>query len=254
MKNKSLSIKTVAIMLAVTLLVGGAIGGTIAWLTAKTDTVENVFITSDISIELDETIVNDDGLTLDHTKDRVAKSQNFTMIPGWTIEKDPMVTVNANSESCYLFVKVTKTSNLDDYIAYTVDTTVETTTDTDGVKRGGWIAGTGKDGNGVPDDVYYREVLKAETETKFGILGADTYTFTNGTTDTSDDISFTWEADHVLTKPDVTEEMMKDVNGSSDIGTKPSLKFQAAAVQLYKNNTEKFSVSDAYKMVVWPEE
>ena len=75
-----------------------SIGGTIAWLTDKTDAVTNTFTTSDISIELAET------------------KSNFKMVPGNTIDKDPKVTVKANSEACWLFVKIEESANLDDYI------------------------------------------------------------------------------------------------------------------------------------------
>ena len=46
----------------------------------------------------------------------------FKMIPGNTIAKDPQVTVATESEDCYLFVKVEKSENLDNYIDYTVNT------------------------------------------------------------------------------------------------------------------------------------
>ncbi len=42
-KFRELSGKLVVAMLAVTLLIGCAIGGTVAWLTAKTDPVVNTF-------------------------------------------------------------------------------------------------------------------------------------------------------------------------------------------------------------------
>nr|MDY5756504.1 hypothetical protein [Eubacteriales bacterium] len=84
--------KGLALVLALTLLVVGVVAGTLAWLTAKSDVVTNTFTTSDINITLEET----EGGT----------NKEFKMIPGWTIEKDPKVTVVAGSEDCYLFVKV----------------------------------------------------------------------------------------------------------------------------------------------------
>ena len=47
--------KGLALVLALTLLVVGAVAGTLAWLTAKSDTVVNTFTTSDITVKLKET-------------------------------------------------------------------------------------------------------------------------------------------------------------------------------------------------------
>ena len=73
--------RTMALLAAVLLVVGVAIGGTLAWLTAQSDTVVNTFTTSDIEIEL---------------KEDIGKTSNyqFKMIPGYTIDKDPKVTVS----------------------------------------------------------------------------------------------------------------------------------------------------------------
>ena len=47
--------KTLALVLALTLLVAGVIGGTLAWLTDQTDEVKNTFTVGDINIDLTET-------------------------------------------------------------------------------------------------------------------------------------------------------------------------------------------------------
>ena len=47
--------KGLALILALTLLTVGIVAGTLAWLTAKSDTVTNTFTTSDIKVELKET-------------------------------------------------------------------------------------------------------------------------------------------------------------------------------------------------------
>ena len=61
---------------ALTLIIGGIIGGSVAWLTAKTDAVVNTFTYGDINIELTET--------------KPANKQ-AKIIPGVDIEKDPKV-------------------------------------------------------------------------------------------------------------------------------------------------------------------
>lgn len=96
--------RTVALLLALVLVFGAAIGGTIAYLTAETGPVTNTFTVGNINIDLDES----DDLDL-------------KMVPGNDITKDPEVTVKANSEACWLFVKIEKSPNLDKFISYTVD-------------------------------------------------------------------------------------------------------------------------------------
>ena len=77
------------------------IGTTFAWLVDKTDPVKNTFTVGDINIDLTES----DDLDL-------------KMVPGTTITKDPIVTVEAGSEACWLFVKVEKSANFDTYMTY----------------------------------------------------------------------------------------------------------------------------------------
>lgn len=93
--------KGLALVLALTLLVVGVVAGTLAWLTAKSDVVTNTFTTSDIKVELKETT-----------------GTEYKMIPGYTISKNPKATVLAGSEECYLFVKLEKSQNFDDYMTY----------------------------------------------------------------------------------------------------------------------------------------
>ena len=92
--------KGLALVLAVTLLVVGVVAGTLAWLTAKSDTVVNTFTASDIEVKLDET----KGTT-------VTGGKEFKMIPGYELEKDPKAWVVAGSEDCYLFVKLDWANN-----------------------------------------------------------------------------------------------------------------------------------------------
>ena len=130
--KRGVATKTMVLVLAVMLIVGATIGGTIAWLQDTTDSVVNTFTYGDIDIDLAET-----------TKD-------YKMIPGNTIAKDPTVTVKADSEECWLFVKIEESDNLDDFISYTV--------------ADGWTALEGVDG------VYYREVDADEADQTFAVL------------------------------------------------------------------------------------
>lgn len=92
--------KGFALILALVLAVGCVVGGTLAWLTAQSDTVTNTFTTSDITVTLEET------------------TTTYKMIPGYTISKDPKATVVSGSEECWLFVKLEKSANFDQYLTY----------------------------------------------------------------------------------------------------------------------------------------
>lgn len=139
MKKKSL-----ALVLALVLLVGGLVGGTLAWLTATTGEVVNTFTTSNINITLEETTGN-----------------NYKMVPGYTITKDPKVTVQAGSEKCYLFVKLDKSGNFDAFLTYEMAEGWEQLKDADDKE----VAG-----------VFYREVDTNNTDITFSVLANDQVT------------------------------------------------------------------------------
>lgn len=128
--------KTLALVLALTLLVAGVVGGTLAWLTDQTAEVKNTFTVGDINIDLTET------------------TTDYKMVPGNTIAKDPTVTVKANSEACWLFVKVTESENLDTFITYAI--------------AEGWTE--------LQDGVYYREVPASAADQTFSVLAGDAVT------------------------------------------------------------------------------
>lgn len=131
MKKKSL-----ALFLALTLVVVAAISGTVAWLTAGTDAVTNTFTTSDINITLNETT-----------------GEEYKMVPGYTISKDPTVKVLEGSAECYLFVKVEKSENFSAFLTFEMEA--------------GWTAL-----DRVPD-VYYRVVKADDIGTSYGVLKND---------------------------------------------------------------------------------
>ncbi len=183
-KKKGVSTKVFLSLLALVLVVGCAVGGTIAWLTATTEPVVNTFTYGRINIELTET---------KGTVDAESKSHKFTIIPGVNISKDPKVTVKADSEACWLFVKVEeKGTFVNGKVTYSVKT-----------GEGNWTSLPGESG------VYYREVNAVTADKDFYVLAGDT-TYPNG----------------VVT---VSEELTKaEVNG---ITTQPTLTFTAYAVQ-----------------------
>ena len=81
---------------AALLLVTMAVGGTIAWLQDTSAPVENTFKTSTVDVSITETTGN-----------------NYQVIPGVNITKDPVVTYTTNVDS-YVYVKMDKTAWNDD--------------------------------------------------------------------------------------------------------------------------------------------
>lgn len=202
-KRRGVASKTLALVVVMMLVIGCTIGGTIAWLTAKTDPVVNTFTVGDINITLAETYNKDTN------GDQILDAWEGKMVPGNTLPKDPKVTVKAGSEACWLFVKVDESTNLDDFITYTVDSN--------------WTAGngTGEGKNGVPVGVYYREV---------GSLTAE---------DAVDQVFSVLKNDQVTVKDTVTKIMMNKLQQEN--ATQPTLTFTAYAVQ--KDNIDTAAIA-----------
>ena len=129
--------KKTSIILSMLLVFTIVVGGTIAYLMAKTDTVTNTFTVGNINIDLTETT-----------------GKNYKMLPGNVLAKNPKVTVKAGSEASWLFVKVQKSDNFDTFIEYAM--------------ADGWTK--------LEDGVYYREVTATDTETTFSVLKGDEVT------------------------------------------------------------------------------
>ncbi len=130
--------KGLALVLALALMVVGAVGGTLAWLTAQSDTVTNTFTTSNITVKLKETT-----------------GETYKMIPGYELEKDPKAWVVSGSEDCYLFVKL-------DWANNTYVSGEETKNYLTWAIADGWTL--------VPNtnNVYFREVTSNEMSTDNG--------------------------------------------------------------------------------------
>lgn len=92
--------KTLLMMVCAVMLVLVSVMGTMAYLTS-TDSVTNTFTVGNVAITLDETDV--DNSTADADRD---KANAYNLLPGHKYTKDPIIHVAANSEDCYLFVKV----------------------------------------------------------------------------------------------------------------------------------------------------
>lgn len=133
--------KAFTAMLALTLVLAAywAVGGTAAWLAAKSEPIASTFTFGDINITLTETN-HQEGPT--------------KIIPGVDIPKALKVTVQADSVDCWLFVKVVETGTfVPDKVTYSIDDD--------------WTKGNGSP---IPEDVYYREVNGVTTDREFPVL------------------------------------------------------------------------------------
>ena len=151
--KRSMSGKALAVLVAVVLLIGCVVGGTVAWLVAKSDPIENVFTVGDINVSLSETRVT-----------------NYHIVPGVNIAKDPKAQVKAGSENCYLFVKVDE-ENWPTFKEANSETKKVSYTLADG-----WTALPNVTG------VYYREVNAVSADTNFEVLEGNKVTVSENLT------------------------------------------------------------------------
>ncbi len=144
--------KAFTAMLALTLVLAAywAVGGTAAWLAAKSEPIASTFTFGDINITLTET---------DH-------QEQTKIIPGVDIPKVLKVTVQADSVDCWLFVKEEKTGT---FVAGKVTYAI----------ADGWTKG---DGPQIPENVYYRQVNGATADMEFSVLKDDKITVSNALT------------------------------------------------------------------------
>lgn len=180
MSNKKfIAILSVFVMLALTMVVGCAVDGTVAWLVSESESSVSTFTLGDINIKLTGE----------------SESQPLKIIPGVEIKRSLKVTVDPNSEACWLFVKVegTNWSHFPD-VNGTAKVSYSVAGGTDD-----WKALEGNPG------VYYREVSAGDAQT--GVVY---------------DVNCNVTVSQMLTKAEVD---------SIASGTQPQLSFTAYAVQ-----------------------
>ena len=178
------NVKAISVVLVLVLLIGGMIGGTVAWLIDKSDSVVNTFTYGDINIELDET---DTGLDNDGND----TTNEYKMIPGQTIGKDPTITVKSGSENNWLFVKLVKSTNFDNFMTFTI--------------ADGWTQLYDVQGNEV-EGVYFRFQSETDVDVAYPVL----------------------KDDQVIVKGEVTKQMLNALDADE---TYPKLTVTAYAVQ-----------------------
>lgn len=129
MKHKKLLLAVIATICIAAI----GVGTTIAYFVSVSGSVVNTFTIGEIQLELTETT-----------------GEEYRMIPGTVVEKDPLVTVKGGSEECYLYVKLDRTNGLDGYVTYALDE--------------GWTLLGGFDG------VYYRLVEHSAVDKHYAVL------------------------------------------------------------------------------------
>ena len=147
--RRGLGGKAVTAMLVLTLVLAAywAVGGTAAWLAAKSEPIASTFTFGDININLTET---------DHQEGPTK------IIPGVDIKKALRVTVQADSVDCWLFVRVKEAGTfVDGKVTYSMDD--------------GWTKGNGA----IPKGFYYREVRDVTADEVFHVLKDDKITVSN---------------------------------------------------------------------------
>ena len=192
--EKRINKKLIATILAFVLVLGSIAGGTLAWLIAESEEVVNTFTYGDINIDLEETDTELDDDDDDHTNE-------YEMMPGQEITKDPWVTVKEGSEANWLFVKLEKSENFDEFLTYTI--------------ADGWAQLLDEQGAAV-EGVYYR--FQAEIPE-------------NGD-DVADDAVYTVLKDNKVTVLEtVTKEQLNALDPENQDAAYPTLTVSAYAVQ-----------------------
>ena len=119
MKKNNLT-KALLLMLGAVALVCVSVFSTIAYL-SESAAVSNTFTVGNVSIEMFESPVGTDGQINTDAEKGTTKEQfqaataytkktsdgnSYHLVPGKTFDKDPSVYVKADSEDCYIFIKV----------------------------------------------------------------------------------------------------------------------------------------------------
>lgn len=124
------------LIISAALLLTAIIGITVAFLVSRSDTVINTFTYGEVDITLTETT-----------------GKEYKLAPGTAILKDPIITVKEDSENCWVFVKIQKSSNFDRFCDFEL--------------AEGWTRLNGH------TDIYYRTSTRTSVDLQYHILKND---------------------------------------------------------------------------------
>ena len=179
--------KALLLVLCAVLLVVGSVMGTLAYLQDSTELVENTFTVGEVQIELTET------WNTDTDDDDVNDAWSAKLFPGKEYAKDPVVTVKANSEACWLFVKIVETNNPATYLDYTYNL---------------------DDWTELEDGVYYISVTSDDADQSWHLLVGDKVTVKTNVVNADENVEGT-----------------NNVNMPVNDAAAPSISFVAYAIQ-----------------------
>ena len=112
--------KILTMALALVLVAGLSVGGTLAYLQAQTEAVVNTFTYGNVDVELKENRVDSatgkfvEGSNLDATTNTYS-----SLVPGRALQKNPTVILGNESETSYVFVEFKNNTN---YLECAMDT------------------------------------------------------------------------------------------------------------------------------------
>ena len=206
-RRRGINVRPIALLLALVLLIGGTVGGVIAWFIDITAPVQNTFSVGNIDITLSETF------NTDSNSDNDADKWVGKMVPGAELPKDPKVTVTGGSEACWLFVKVEKKGKavvdttekvFDDFISYEL--------------ADNWIELEGQSG------IYYRQVTASDADQEFAVLKDNKVTVKSGVTkgmmdalgtDSAEQLSLTFTA-YAIQQANLTDQNSDSIVDAKD--------------------------------------
>ena len=139
--------KIMLLVLCAALLMGISVMGTLAYLKAETAPIKNTMTVGKVAITLDEAKTDEYGKAVtgaNRIPNGEVKGNSYKLIPGQPYTKDPTIHVDASSENCYVFVKVT--NNVNQFI------------DIEDMVQYGWTALPGVDG------VWYQKYEMTQTD------------------------------------------------------------------------------------------
>ena len=101
--------KSIILIFSCILLLTVIVSGTIAWFKSESNSLVSKFSYGNIKIFITEEDVNDENV------------KNFEIIPGAKIKKNTTVTVEENSEDCWLFIEIEQSDNFYNFMNYSIE-------------------------------------------------------------------------------------------------------------------------------------
>lgn len=104
--------KIISLCLVVALAATAIVGASLAYFTDSAAQT-NTFTSGSVGLSLSEAVVKKDGAgNLVATATRTSGNQSYKLYPGMTVTKDPLITLDDDSEDSYVAAKITITGNL----------------------------------------------------------------------------------------------------------------------------------------------